>query len=83
MALIVEASRWTENTMHIFGSQGTAKDLDIHLCCSSRVETAPELACVHMCLQHGLDRLLLQSPAAQSGQEWHRDSLAPVPNGEG
>lgn len=83
MALIMEASRCTENTMHIFGSQGTAKDFDIHACCLSRVETAPELACVHLCLQHDLDRLLLQSPASQFGQECHKDSLALVPNGEG
>lgn len=84
MAVIVEASRCTVNTMQIFGSQGTAKDFDIHACCSSRVETVPELACVHLCLQYDLDRLLLQSPGSQFGQECHRDSLAHlVPNGEG
>lgn len=58
MALILEASRCTENAVHIGGSQGTAKDFDMHACCLSRVETAPELACVHLCLQHDLDRLL-------------------------
>lgn len=82
MALSVEASRCTENTLHIFGSQGTAKDLDMHACARPGLRP-PELASVLLCLQHDLDRLLLPSPASQFGQECHRDSLALVPNGEG
>lgn len=71
------------NVLQVPGSRGPAEDFDVRKCYCYRVETGPMLACTHLHLRGDSDRRLLQGPGSQVGQGRHRDSLAPVPNGEG